>query len=393
MKDLPDDGVEGAAGESAFLDIGIWEVLKSAAGRSGEGEFRPTDEGMQVLLNRVLKPAAGKFLRSNPGEDLDDVVAVGVIAIGKAFRTLLAQPAIATATKEARERDVKNYLFKTLRNAFFKEFCPNSLQMELRQRLNRALQAESVFAENEDAYFLAGAEGGQLSPEENLNALAARFGTRRGSGHSGGFSSSLPTPRELEEMAVEAMENTGCRFTKDLLVNLARLVFEIEDNREKSLQAPVSQENSTTLEETTVDVAKEFIVTNEPPEYSQPHEVDAAEEAILEVIERLDKKPSLAAGRPFFHAFFEFWLWDGERLSDGRLIGATEYQERTGISDSTTLSRKEKLERELKVALRTHSIESSLAAITGLKEKNVELFRKRWGVSPLTGEKSDDEQD
>jgi hypothetical protein len=393
MRDLPNDSLGVHPGGASSPEIGIWEVLKSAAERSGEDEFRPTEEGVRVLLERVLEPAARKFLRSNSREDFDDVVATGWIAIGKAFRTLLAKPSISTTTKEAREGLVKKYLFTTLQYAFLKAFCPNSLQMELKQRLNRALQAESVFAENEDAFYLAGAEGVPLFPAENVESLADSLGTRRGSGHSSGFSSNLPTPRELEDLAAEAMAETGCSFKKGLLVDLARLVFEIEDNREESLQAPVSQENSTTLEETTADVAKEFIVTNEPPEYSLPHEVDDAEAAILEVLKRLDSTPSHAATRPFFHAFFEFWLWERQGLADGMLIGATEYQELTGIADATTFSRKKKFEREMETALRTHSESATLAALTRLKEENVKIFRKRWRVSSLTGEKSDDEQD
>jgi hypothetical protein len=381
---------------------GLFDVLSDAAKHNPPGEFQMPDEDFRVLHETLILPAAMAFIRSNQDLDMEELCSEAVICLEKSYRTALAVPAFQTAEKSLADREIAKYLRAAVRNHFLGEFTNVSVAGEIRSRLHRVSANEAIILdENQEAYHLQNSNGLEILSPKEIERLAADLPLRPGKGFSQHFECNLPTGGQLEKLLLEILKSTGKGiFVRDF-IELAVTIFDVQKNEQVTLDQPVGDDQFRNQAELygEQDMAEPGSNSANPPasiNYHLPAEVGTAKQKILEILQRLDGTTHFRKTKPFFHSFFEFWLWEDHPIAEKYKITATRYAQLTKVSDSTRLYQKQKLFctlRSLTGGKQGQRVSRSAfaAALAVLREENVEMFRKRWGLADLTIEEPGNE--
>jgi hypothetical protein len=374
---------------------GIFAVLSEAAARNPPGEFQLTEEDYRVLHENVILPAASAFIQSNQHLDLDELCSEAVICLAKSHRAALAVPAFQTGEKSLADREIAKYLRSAVRNHFLGKFTNLSVAGEIRSRLNRISANRAIIHDDvQESYHLQTAIGSEILSQEEIQRLAAELPLRRGRGYSQHFECNLPTCGQLEELLIEVLNSTGKSiFVRDF-IDLAITIFDVQKNVEVTLDQPAGDDQIQTQaemygESDKAEQAGGVVNVPNSVHYHLPAEVEEAKTKILEVLDGLDGSFRSQEYRPFYHSFFEFWLWEDHPAAKDYKITATRYAQLTGIADSTRLSQKKKFYLGILSLIkrkedRRVSRSALIAAFASLREEHVDIFRKRWGLSDLT---------
>lgn len=382
-------------------DPRIFEILVKADRQSPPNEFIISESDARILTENLLRPAARRFLKDNPNEDELDLISHAHITVARTYRAVVKHPAIASAERTQAENHADNYLFKSIRNAFLKEYARNGIYSELRERISR-IDDCSEFTRDATGDFVPNCDPNSpmLSGDE-VDFLASKIGFSSGKGWSANFQCNLPSPSQLNLLLRELFRVTDFQksIPEHIFIEIAKLVFMTEENQMESLDHPVQDDIGRTQAEI---IGSDQLVANDAAHSYAPSnpvldsEVQECEQKILERIASLDSKPMYAKDRAFFRLFFEFYLWKKHPVARSLQLTATKYSQRIGIPDATLSSREKLLVSELsKLRLKetgNPDFESKvafpedvfLAALTSLRENHIKIFRKFWSSSDLS---------
>jgi hypothetical protein len=375
---------------------GLWAALVRTLERSGESGFDPGEVDMALFEAAICLPLAMKFSGSNE-EPLKEYLQDARVALSRVFRNAATHPAISNAPLENRDREADEYLKWCVRNELLVVAEKNPITREMRTRVREALRAknppveegvegEDCFFEGNFGYELAGVPATSKATQTDIDDLETSLPAEKPSGYSGDVPCGLPTAGQIAELAKRVIEATGLGFSEDQLRALAHTIFSVPPSLANiSLDEPRGEEDEP-REISAGDLHPGVPGYEDAGAIAIAPEVEAAKREMFDIIARRESRTHKKSGTPVRDAFLYLQLHDGETLDDDKKITATLYEERTGISDATTLERMQCLQEDFRNSkvLRALGMDVIRAAIADIQSESEESFRKFWGLRPYS---------
>jgi|GEM_PF-4965880 len=375
---------------------GFWDAITRTISRSEKGTFQPLDADWETIRRCVCQPMALKFLQTNPGEDLEQLINLQVARsepgasppLRSVLEGILKAVQIECSPAPTRDRDAVRYAKTGCWRILLKAHLKGDIRENMNRRVREAIADPRflVVGQKLDTLTidLAANPRRPLFPADDLEELVKRFGPRPSQGGGKHFGVPLPTASQISELAIEAMRETGKSFDGLDLVDLCFGVFEVPRNvTDSSLdrQKPgYSQDGYDTYTGKKVEEDPEEKSGYAEEKRLNELEILRVKASILDLITEQDRGIAECPKQgSYYRLFFELWCW---KYDKGLNVVASEYQKISGLSDSTVDSRRKGFYEELKSRLFRFDDEAAIRALEELKWEKQEIFRKAWGTRP-----------
>lgn len=361
---------------------GLWAALVRTLDRSGDDDFSPTDEDLELFDAVLCRPYAAKFASSNP-DSFEELLQEARLSLMAAYPKAVMHPKLSKAPAENRDREASNYLKACLRNSLLLVVEKDLLKKEMRSRVRTALRNE-LFTLGDHGNRLAERLSFRRAGLDDLLKLIDRAGFRTPTGFCRAVGSNLPTVNEIVGLTQWAMNESEMGFSEDQVLEMTHHVFSIPQSmRDVSLDEPVDEDTyrpAHTPKDPSLEESPDTPIGKTSRVIAQ--EVEVAKRVILETVRKLDAGARGEGGTPCEDAFFDFLLCNGYPIGSKERVSGVLYQRKTGTPDATTKERLDKLTMALKKnrTLQNLGEDVVLAALADFQENNFERFRKFWGV-------------